>query len=90
MKQTERQLVVRIMGNNKHSGTDMTEKLVTTIRLKKTESSDLRELSWTLTKQQIAAGRMRMITEADIVHMLIEQHAKDVALDADGNLYLKR
>lgn len=67
----------------------MKEKLVATIRLKKSESIILRDISWSLTKQQITTGKMRVVTEADIVHMLIEKYANNVNIDENGDLCLK-
>lgn len=71
-----------------------------TIRLKKQEAIDLKDISFELTKKAIMAGHQKIYKESDIVHYLIENFAQCVKIDQKGmlsldyekvtNLYVKR
>lgn len=57
-----------------------------TIRLKKQEASDLKDLSFELTKKAITAGHQKIYKESDIVHFLIENLAQKVTINSKGDL----
>uniref|UniRef100_A0AAU8B337 Uncharacterized protein n=1 Tax=Dulem virus 57 TaxID=3145768 RepID=A0AAU8B337_9VIRU len=57
-----------------------------TIRLKKQEASELKDLSFELTKKAITAGHQKIYKESDIVHFLIENVANKVSIDKNGDL----
>lgn len=59
-----------------------------TIRLKKQEAIDLREISFELTKKAIMAGHQKLYKESDIVHYLIENLAQCVKVNEKGLLSL--
>ncbi|QLB14719.1 hypothetical protein A6B39_04305 [Mannheimia granulomatis] len=59
-----------------------------TIRLKKQEASDLKDLSFELTKKAITAGHQKIYKESDIVHFLIENLAKAITVNSNGDLEL--
>lgn len=65
---------------------EMTEKLKTTIRLKKQESIDLSNLAFSLTKQAIMNGKQKVYSESDLVHFAIEKVADKICLDENGDL----
>lgn len=60
-----------------------------TIRLKKQEAIDLKELSFELTKMAIMNGHQKLYKESDIVHFLIENVAKQITVNKNGELELK-
>lgn len=60
-----------------------------TIRLKKQEASDLKDLSFELTKKAITAGHQKIYKESDIVHFLIENLAKKITVDNHGDLTIE-
>jgi hypothetical protein len=64
----------------------MTERLKTTIRLKKQESVELSKLAFELTKENIMNGKQKLYSESDLVHFAIEKIAGKIALDANGDL----
>jgi len=51
-----------------------------TVRLKKQEAAELKDLSFELTKKAIGAGHQKIYKESDIVHFLIENLAQKVAV----------
>ncbi|WP_118809148.1 hypothetical protein [Haemophilus haemolyticus] len=57
-----------------------------TVKLKKKEASDLKELSFELTKKAITAGHQKIYKESDIVHFLIENLAQNVTINKNGDL----
>lgn len=59
-----------------------------TIRLKKQEAIDLKEISFELTKKAIMAGHQKLYKESDIVHYLIENFAQCVKVNQSGLLSL--
>lgn len=59
-----------------------------TIRLKKQEAIDLKDISFDLTKKAIMAGHQKIYKESDIVHYLIENLAKCVKVNSKGTLSL--
>ncbi|MGX2949147.1 hypothetical protein [Frederiksenia canicola] len=59
-----------------------------TIRLKKQEAIDLKEISFNLTKKAIMAGHQKLYKESDIVHYLIENLAQCVKVNEKGALSL--
>lgn len=59
-----------------------------TIRLKKQEAIDLKEISFELTKKAIMAGHQKLYKESDIVHYLIENLAQCVKVNEKGALSL--
>lgn len=61
-----------------------------TIRLKKQEAIELKNLSFELTKSSIMNGNQKIYKESDIVHFLIENAAKFVGVDKQGNLLFKK
>lgn len=61
-----------------------------TVRLKKQEASDLKDLSFELTKKAITAGHQKIYRESDIVHFLIENISKSITIDKEGNLCLNK
>ncbi|MDE8035788.1 hypothetical protein OQ257_11560 [Actinobacillus equuli subsp. equuli] len=60
-----------------------------TIRLKKHEAIELKELSFELTKASILNGHQKIYKESDIVHFLIEQGSKRITINKDGELVFK-
>ncbi|PHM22162.1 hypothetical protein [Xenorhabdus ehlersii] len=64
--------------------------LKTTIRLKKSESIDLQEKAFLLTKKNIMSGRQKIYSEADLVHYAIEQMLSMITLDEHGYLILEK
>lgn len=60
-----------------------------TIRLKKQEASELKDLSFELTKKAITAGHQKIYKESDIVHFLIENLAKRITVDSHGDLKIE-
>ncbi|EAA4514412.1 hypothetical protein ZH03_005070 [Salmonella enterica subsp. enterica] len=64
----------------------MSESLKTTIRLKKQESVELRDIAFSLTKKAIQKGKHKVYSESDLVHFAIEKTLKNIDLDDDGNL----
>lgn len=67
----------------------MSEALKTTVRLKKQEAVELRELAFSLTKKAIMKGKQKIYSESDLVHYMIENAIKNIDIDEEGNLYLK-
>ena len=67
------------------------KKMITdkTIRLKKQEASELKDLSFELTKKAITAGHQKIYKESDIVHFLIENLAKRITVDSHGDLIIE-
>ena len=61
-----------------------------TVRLKKQEASDLKDLSFELTKKAITAGHQKLYRESDIVHFLIENISQSITIDKEGNLCLNK
>ncbi|MDO9950824.1 hypothetical protein Q7404_10315 [Glaesserella parasuis] len=61
-----------------------------TIRLKKQEAAELKDLSFELTKSSIMNGHQKLYKESDIVHFLIENASKYVAVGKDGELYFRK
>ncbi|MGX2970461.1 hypothetical protein ACWIVY_09325 [Ursidibacter sp. B-7004-1] len=61
-----------------------------TIRLKKQEAAELKDLSFELTKSSIMNGHQKLYKESDIVHFLIENASKYVAVGKDGELCFKK
>lgn len=59
-----------------------------TIRLKKQEAIDLKEISFELTKKAIMAGHQKIYKESDVVHYLIENLAQCVQINQKGLLGL--
>ncbi|HHF0149332.1 hypothetical protein [Haemophilus influenzae] len=59
-----------------------------TIRLKKQEAIDLKDISFELTKKAIMAGHQKLYKESDIVHYLIENLAQCVKVNEKGLLSL--
>ncbi|TYG33315.1 hypothetical protein FW755_12485 [Lonepinella koalarum] len=59
-----------------------------TIRLKKQEAIDLKDISFELTKKAIMAGHQKLYKESDIVHYLIENLAKCIQVNQNGSLSL--
>lgn len=59
-----------------------------TIRLKKQDAIELKEISFELTKKAILAGHQKMYKESDIVHYLIENLSQCVKVDEEGFLSL--
>lgn len=59
-----------------------------TIRLKKNEATELKDLSFELTKKAITAGHQKIYKESDIVHFLIEKMAKKVTINKSGELII--
>ncbi|EBP0014059.1 hypothetical protein HX37_25825 [Salmonella enterica] len=68
----------------------MAENIKSTIRLKKTEATALKEAAFFLTKQAIMKGKQKIYTEADLVHFAIEKLLKYIELDDSGNLKLRQ
>lgn len=59
-----------------------------TIRLKKQEAIDLKDISFELTKKAIMAGHQKLYKESDIVHYLIENLAQCIKVNEKGLLAL--
>ena len=59
-----------------------------TIRLKKQEAIDLKDISFELTKKAIMAGHQKLYKESDVVHYLIENLASCVKMNEKGLLSL--
>lgn len=59
-----------------------------TIRLKKQEAIELKEISFELTKKAIMAGHQKLYKESDIVHYLIENLSRCVKVNEKGSLSL--
>lgn len=59
-----------------------------TIRLKKQEAIDLKDISFELTKKAIMAGHQKLYKESDVVHYLIENLASCVKVNEKGLLNL--
>lgn len=57
-----------------------------TVRLKKQEAAELKDLSFELTKKAIGAGHQKIYKESDIVYFLIENLAKKVTINKNGDL----
>lgn len=57
-----------------------------TIKLKKSEATELKEISFSLTKQAINSGHQKIYKESDIVHFLIEKMAHKISLNQNGEL----
>lgn len=57
-----------------------------TIRLKKHEAVELKELSFELTKSSIMSGHQKLYKESDIVHFLIENASRYVTVNKNGEL----
>lgn len=64
----------------------MKEPLIKTIRLKDTESYDLKEISYNLTKKNIMNGVKTIYRESDLVHFILEQKLNKIDVDEKGNL----
>ena len=59
-----------------------------TIRLKKQEAIDLKDISFELTKKAIMAGHQKLYKESDVVHYLIENLTSCVKVNEKGLLSL--
>ncbi|HHE3607754.1 hypothetical protein [Pasteurella multocida] len=60
-----------------------------TIRLKKQEAAELKEMSFELTKKAIMLGHQKIYKESDIVHFLIDKMSKKISINKDGNLTIE-
>ncbi|MBN6710266.1 hypothetical protein JFL47_11425 [Haemophilus haemoglobinophilus] len=61
-----------------------------TIRLKKQEAVELKNLSFELTKSSIMNGHQKLYKESDIVHFLIENASQYVTVGKNGELCFDR
>lgn len=68
---------------------NMTEPLIKTVRLKDTESADLKEISYNLTRKNIMNGLKAVYRESDIVHFVLENKIHDVDVNENGELFFK-
>lgn len=66
----------------------MSEPLKATIRLKKQEAIDLKEMAFNLTKKAIMNGKQKIHSESDIVHLAIEYAIKNIDIDDKGELVI--
>ncbi len=64
----------------------MTQALKTTIRLKKQEAMELKDMAFTLTKKAIMQGKHKVFSESELVHFAIEKVMKNIGIDENGNL----
>lgn len=67
----------------------MKEPLIKTVRLKDSESINLKEISYDLTRKNIMNGLKAVYKESDIVHFILENKIHDVDVNENGDLVFK-